>query len=98
MAKYKCYNCYIIFDGDTNECPECGAECKKMCPNDTVSCEHEVVESIAYCSECNEPVCPICNCHDVEQISRITGYMQPVYGWNLGKQQELRDRKRYDVV
>jgi anaerobic ribonucleoside-triphosphate reductase len=32
------------------------------------------------------------------QISRVTGYLQDVAGWNAGKQQELKDRVRYSVV
>ncbi len=40
--------------------------------------------------------CPSCGSPDVEHISRITGYLQAVSGWNNAKRQELRDRKRYD--
>ncbi len=39
--------------------------------------------------------CPKCGSENVEHLSRITGYLQPVDGWNKGKQQELQDRKRY---
>ena len=39
--------------------------------------------------------CPKCGSENVEHLSRITGYLQPVDGWNKGKQQELLDRKRY---
>jgi len=28
----------------------------------------------------------------------VTGYLQEVSGWNAGKQQELKDRKRYTVA
>jgi ribonucleoside-triphosphate reductase len=31
----------------------------------------------------------------VQHLSRITGYLQSVEGWNRGKRQELKDRKRY---
>jgi len=31
----------------------------------------------------------------VEHLSRVTGYIQAVSGWNEGKKQELKDRKRY---
>jgi ribonucleoside-triphosphate reductase (formate) len=40
--------------------------------------------------------CPNCASEDVEHISRITGYLQAVSGWNGAKRQELSDRKRYD--
>jgi anaerobic ribonucleoside-triphosphate reductase len=33
----------------------------------------------------------------VIQLSRVTGYIGDVKGWNAGKQQELKDRKRYDM-
>ena len=39
--------------------------------------------------------CPKCGSENVEHLSRITGYLQPVDGWNKGKRQELLDRKRY---
>ena len=41
--------------------------------------------------------CPKCGSENVDHLSRITGYLQPVSGWNKGKQQELKDRKHYNV-
>lgn len=41
--------------------------------------------------------CPNCGSSKVEHLSRITGYLQAVSGWNKGKQQELKDRKKYDI-
>lgn len=66
-----------------------------MCPLDHTHCSHAVIESLAYCPLCGEPVCPACGSHDVSQISRVTGYMADVAGWNRGKAQELKDRARY---
>ena len=66
-----------------------------MCPLDHTHCPHGVVESLAYCPLCGEAICPECGSHDVLQISRVTGYMAAVSGWNAGKQQELKDRARY---
>jgi ribonucleoside-triphosphate reductase len=40
--------------------------------------------------------CPNCDSADVDHISRITGYLQAVSGWNGAKRQELKDRKRYN--
>jgi len=40
--------------------------------------------------------CPSCGSTDVDHISRITGYLQAVSGWNSAKRQELLDRKRYN--
>ncbi len=41
--------------------------------------------------------CPNCESENVEYLSRVTGYIQAVSGWNEGKKQELKDRKRYGV-
>lgn len=38
--------------------------------------------------------CPKCNSTNVEHLSRITGYLQSVSGWNAGKKQELIDRNK----
>jgi anaerobic ribonucleoside-triphosphate reductase len=40
--------------------------------------------------------CPNCGSKEVDHISRITGYLQAVSGWNKAKAQELKDRKRYN--
>ena len=41
--------------------------------------------------------CPNCHSTEVEHYSRITGYYQAVSSWNAGKQQELKDRYRYQI-
>ncbi|MHC1585870.1 MAG: anaerobic ribonucleoside-triphosphate reductase, partial [Candidatus Syntropharchaeia archaeon] len=51
----------------------------------------------ARCPICGGYMCPECHNHNVEIISRVTGYLQAVSGWNLAKQQEFEDRKRYNV-
>ncbi len=43
-------------------------------------------------------VCENCGSSNVEQMSRGTGYIQSVSGWNAAKKQELADRKRYKVA
>lgn len=98
--RYKCFSCFLIFEeGHLNagKCPECGANVSEMCELDNCTCTHELTETLAYCQKCGSPVCPICNCHNVSQISRVTGYMADVSGWNAGKQQELRDRHRVNL-
>lgn len=45
-----------------------------------------------------EDECPSCGSSDVDHISRITGYLQAVSGWNSAKRQELKDRKRYNEL
>lgn len=39
--------------------------------------------------------CVNCGSEHVEQVSRVTGYVQAVNGWNNAKKQELADRLRY---
>ncbi|HPA63679.1 MAG TPA: anaerobic ribonucleoside-triphosphate reductase [Spirochaetota bacterium] len=33
----------------------------------------------------------------VEVYSRVVGYYRPVNQWNLGKQEEFKDRELYDI-
>lgn len=42
--------------------------------------------------------CPNCSSGNVEHLSRVTGYIQAVDGWNSGKKQELKDRRRYGAA
>lgn len=53
--------------------------------------------TIAYCPVCGNAMCPTCGNHHVLQLSRITGYIQDVSGWNAAKRQELKDRKRFTI-
>ena len=100
MTRYKCSNCKVVFEAEEPLCPLCNTSdaVKVMCPRDHCNCPHGVVESIAYCPECGAPMCPLCESHDVVQISRVTGYLQDVSGFNAGKKQELKDRQRYNPV
>ncbi len=41
--------------------------------------------------------CPICG-GETEVYSRITGYYRPVQNWNVGKTQEYKERKVYDIA
>jgi anaerobic ribonucleoside-triphosphate reductase len=58
---------------------------------------YTIVAGTDICSVCGHIVCPICQRHTVTQISRVTGYMSDVSGWNNGKKQEFLDRKRYSI-
>jgi len=60
-----------------------GAPCRKT------------VQRTEICPVCGSYMCPDCKNHAVEVISRITGYLQAVSGWNAGKRQELKERHRY---
>lgn len=94
--RYKCYSCLHVVD--SSPCPVCGeTHLEIMCPLDHCHCSHAIVEKIEYCPLCGKPVCPSCGSHDVSQVSRVTGYLADVGGWNAGKQQELKDRARYSV-
>lgn len=94
--RYKCYTCKLVVD--ETPCPVCGGDDMEiMCPLDHCHCSHEIITSIEYCPLCGSAVCPECGSHDVVQISRVTGYLQEVSGWNAAKRQELKDRTRYNV-
>lgn len=58
---------------------------------------HDVHSGTKNCKLCGEAVCPVCGNHNVTQVSRVTGYMGDVKGWNNAKKQELLDRKRYNI-
>lgn len=62
----------------------------------TGSC-HKLVSGIDTCPICGHVMCPICKRHTVTQLSRVTGYVSDVSGWNAGKRQEFIDRKRYSI-
>ena len=97
--KYKCHVCHSIID--TSPCPKCGNDkLEQMCPLDNCNCHHEMVGQIEYCPLCGEAICPVdnCFCHDVLQVSRVTGYLADVEGFNRGKRAELLDRHRYNIT
>ncbi len=111
--RFKCFTCHNILDTEhlvgekKNTCPVCGEmHLQEMCRIDHCHCSHPIAPGIAYCPICKEAICPVideatgepCGCHDVTQISRVTGYLQDVSGWNAAKQQELKDRVRHDAV
>lgn len=60
-------------------------------------CAHDMLANTSVCEVCGLPCCPDCGTHHVEQISRVTGYMSAVSGWNASKIQEFEDRQRVDV-
>jgi len=49
------------------------------------------------CPVCGHYVCPECMNHAADIMSRVTGYLQIVSGWNTAKKQEFEDRKRYGL-
>ena len=66
-----------------------GAVGKKSCKT--------AVSGIRYCKLCGKPTCPVCFSHSVEQVSRVTGYVASISGYNEAKKQEVRDRQHYSI-
>ncbi|RCV64117.1 ribonucleoside-triphosphate reductase [Methanophagales archaeon] len=58
-------------------------------------------KDMTVCMDCShvtmglKEACEKCHSKNLDFISRITGYLQAVSGWNEGKKQELLDRIRY---
>jgi len=99
---YKCHTCHIVINKSdliNGNCPKCESNLglKKMCSRDHLNCSHDIVDTIRYCPDCGAPMCPECGSHDVSQVSRVTGYLAEVAGFNEGKQQELKDRHRINI-
>lgn len=90
-------------------CPNCGMNgVELMCKIDSysvflklydvASCRKDVaISGVDLCPVCENPMCPECFNHSVVALSRVTGYIQDVSGWNAAKRQELKDRRRYDI-
>ena len=60
----------------------------------SANCGQELLPNTAECPICGKPCCPECYNHSVVQISRVTGYLGAVEGWNASKKQEFKDRNR----
>jgi len=104
--RYKCSVCYHVLAPEAVEitlgnrpiCKTCHSPVVEMCPLDHIHCSHSVESGLAYCPVCGRAICPICGSHDVTQISRVTGYLADVDGWNAAKAQELKDRQRSNII
>lgn len=87
-----------------NEGKPIDIESKEGCPvhmwvtYNEKKCTGDTVPNIAYCPVCGMAMCPVCKNHNVHQLSRVTGYIGNVSGWNEAKKQELKDRTHYDVT
>ena len=101
QRKWKCFTCMTILKNSElidKKCPVCGENhLQQMCPVDHNSCSHTIIERIEYCPVCKQAICPECGDHSVVQISRVTGYLQDVSGWNNSKKAELKDRIRSNL-
>jgi len=98
LKRYKCPICMAA--GFTEkECPDCGnANNVLMCPLDHCHCHHDVTEGVHCCPICGAYVCPECGSHDVAVLTRVTGYIQDLAGFNAGKEQEVKDRHRVCIA
>ena len=108
--RLKCPECYLVAyeeqienfggkDGKQPICPACGQPMVPLCVKDhPCTCLNPIKSGAMFCPECGEAICPECGSHDVMQVSRVTGYLQDVKGWNAGKLQELKDRHRTDIL
>ena len=60
-----------------------------LSPTYSVCSDHGYIAGEVYkCPHCGRPT---------EVYSRITGYYRPVQNWNVGKAEEFKERKTYDV-
>ena len=64
-------------------------------PYFTLSPTYSVCRDHGYISG-EEWKCPVCG-KPTEVYSRITGYYRPVKNWNIGKTEEFKERKTYDI-
>jgi hypothetical protein len=53
--------------------------------------------SVFKCKDCFEKSKELKNFQPCEVYSRIVGYLRPVQQWNLGKQEEFKERKNYKI-
>jgi len=62
-----------------------------------------VNKDFTQCKDCHAHIpglhdeCEKCGSYNVEFLARITGYVQPVSGWNEAKKEELKNRHRYQI-
>jgi anaerobic ribonucleoside-triphosphate reductase len=98
----------ILRDRSYAYCPRCGIRNPELiCKVDAYStvlrlqglkCRNgDVIPGADLCPVCGRSMCPECHNHDVVSLSRVTGYVQSIDGWNNAKKQELKDRKRYAI-
>jgi DNA-directed RNA polymerase subunit RPC12/RpoP len=99
----------ILKGGYYTFCPECGEKDPELiCKVDAYSvylklqgknCRNgDIIPKTELCPICNKPICPECYNHSVISLSRVTGYVQDISGWNNAKRQELLDRQRYSIT
>ena len=97
---YRCTRCLLLIQDEhvpEGKCPVCQGELERACQEDhPCRCGQTIHAGFRTCPTCGGFICP-CGSHDVAVLSRVTGYLQEVGGWNAGKRQELNDRHRVDL-
>jgi len=98
LKRYKCPLCHAA-GFDTTECPDCGSkDVFLMCPLDHCGCLHDIESGVHTCPICGDYICPQCGSHDVTVVTRITGYLNDLRGFNAAKEQEVKDRHRVNII
>ncbi|MEA1869559.1 MAG: anaerobic ribonucleoside-triphosphate reductase [Euryarchaeota archaeon] len=94
-------NIMHIFLGESTPDPKGLRDFAMRIANNTQTGYFAFTRDMTICTDCShlapglKDECPNCGSTNVEQMSRVTGYLQAVSGWNAAKKQELEDRKRY---
>ena len=102
LPKQEFINRCLAWLDEFNEGKQLKLDNSKKCPLDAwveynhQACGRDLVGGITDCPICGQPMCPDCSNHGVTQLSRVTGYMGDIAGWNAGKRQELKERQKYD--
>ena len=94
-------NIMHIFMGESTPDPKGLRDFAMRIAKNTQTGYFAFTRDMTICTDCShlapglKDECPNCGSTNVEQLSRVTGYLQAVSGWNAAKRQELEDRKRY---
>lgn len=92
-----------VWFSDANPDPEAVMHLTKMLATKTAIQYTAFTKDLTICDDCGftfgsiDDKCPSCQSTNVQTWSRITGYYQNISGWNKGKLQELKDRRRYGL-
>jgi len=92
---------FHTFLGESINKDECKLLVKKIASNFslpyfTISPTFSICETHGYLKD-EQKICPKCG-KPTEVYSRVVGYYRPVKDWNLGKQQEFKERKVFKPV
>lgn len=77
---------------DPLDCPV-----QQLIKHNQIGCGKKTVPNTMRCPICDSPCCPSCYSHEASQLSRVTGYISNIDGWNASKKQEFEDRTRTPI-